>query len=293
MKTDTFVQPVYQKYAVKKQLRVKSFISAFDANRDANFHFKGEMHNFWELMYVVHGIVGSTGDNNIYEITGGQVVFHKPMEFHSHYATHETGSRIIIIAFEAQGAFMSDFKDKVFQIDEQGEQMLLEIVSLAGKHIGAETPTDERNLQLNLAGICLERFLLHLLMKPTIATIRQTPMFANYRQIIEVLNTHINENLSLEEIAHLCNMSKSNLKKTFNKYSGTGVMSYFNIMKIKKATQLLKDGVPIARISELLSFTCQNYFSTAFKRVMGCSPRAYLKSLDSGGNPSHMFPQEE
>ena len=93
--------------------------------------------------------------------------------------------------------------------------------------------------------------------------------------ILSVLEQNIYRKLTISQIAKLCNMSESNLKKVFNKYAAKGIMNYFNTIKIKKAAQCIGSGMSIKETACLLGFSDQNYFSTVFKRVMGVSPAKY------------------
>ena len=67
-------------------------------------------------------------------------------------------------------------------------------------------------------------------------------------------------------------MSQSNLKKTFRKYSGVGIIKYFNELKIEKAQKLLNSGYSVKETAATLGYNDQNYFSVVFKRVKGYSP---------------------
>ena len=90
--------------------------------------------------------------------------------------------------------------------------------------------------------------------------------------------TKCGQNAQVDEIAALCSMSTPNLAKTFSRYTGMGVMSYFNSLKMSKAVELLKSGVSIKETSARLGFLNQNYFSTVFKRTMGLSPSEAARS---------------
>ena len=90
------------------------------------------------------------------------------------------------------------------------------------------------------------------------------------------MENNINTNLSVGEIAEMCHMSEVNLKKTFSRYSGMGVMAYFNNMKIKTAVKMIENGVSVKETAAALGFSNQNYFSTVFKRIMGSAP-VYFK----------------
>ena len=97
----------------------------------------------------------------------------------------------------------------------------------------------------------------------------------NYLNIISVLKANISKNITIEDIAELCNMSPSNLKKTFTKYSGVSIIKYFNSLKIEKAQKLLSEGYTVKETASALGYTDQNYFSVVFKRITGQSPLKY------------------
>ena len=63
-------------------IKINSVITAFNAERQKGFYFSGEMHNFWELVYVVSGRVMATSEEKVFSLSEGQLIFHKPMEFH-------------------------------------------------------------------------------------------------------------------------------------------------------------------------------------------------------------------
>lgn len=94
----------------------------------------------------------------------------------------------------------------------------------------------------------------------------------NYSRIINTLNENIYERLSVCELAALCNMSEINLQKTFSRYAGVGIMEYFNRIKMRKATELLVEGLSVKETALKLGFHDQNYFSTMFKRITGHTP---------------------
>ena len=67
-------------------------------------------------------------------------------------------------------------------------------------------------------------------------------------------------------------MSEINLQKTFSRYAGVGIMEYFNRIKMRKATELLVEGLSVKETALKLGFHDQNYFSTMFKRITGHTP---------------------
>lgn len=273
----------YTLHKLERIITVNSLVSAFQDIRDKSFYFKGEMHNFWEFVYVLDGKIGVAADNRIYELTKNQIIFHKPMEFHRLWSEGGTSPHLIIISFDAAGHGMDMFENGIFQIDFEGNQLIRNIIghvhtAFDAYNIAGLKPKPQKNpVASQLIASSLEFFLLTILKNSISKKQINTESAKNYRKIIDVLYCNMDKSLSLEEIAVLCSMSVSSLKKTFKKYSGEGVISYFNRMKIRKSIELLEQGFSIGEISEKLSFSSQNYFSTVFKKQTGHSPINYKK----------------
>ena len=61
-----------------------------------NFSFAGEMHDFWEFIYVDRGEVFITADDREILLQKDEIAFHKPMEFHAVHAKNFTPNLIVI-----------------------------------------------------------------------------------------------------------------------------------------------------------------------------------------------------
>lgn len=62
----------------------------------------------------------------------------------------------------------------------------------------------------------------------------------------------------------------------FKKRTGYSPLTYFNLMKIRKACELLDTtSMKLNQISFKIGFDDQFYFSRLFTKIMGMSPKAY------------------
>ena len=86
---------------------------------------------------------------------------------------------------------------------------------------------------------------------------------------------------SLQELAELAGMSRSTFALKFKETVGESPMEYLTRWRMLLAgDRLAQSGDPISVIALSLGYESESAFSTAFKRVMGCSPRQYSR----GGN---------
>ena len=93
---------------------------------------------------------------------------------------------------------------------------------------------------------------------------------------IDFLKQHINQILTLTEIAREINLSIPHFSYLFKKKTGFAPIEYFNHLKIQKACQyLLFTNLRVKEISLELGIEDQHYFSRIFSKVMGISPRQY------------------
>ena len=98
-----------------------------------------------------------------------------------------------------------------------------------------------------------------------------------FSEIVVFLENNIHRKLDVDDIAAGCEISRSNLKKIFSKYSGIGIMAYFNTMKVREAKLLLDSGMSVHECAVSLGFTDQYYFSTVFKRITGTPPSRFTE----------------
>lgn len=87
------------------------------------------------------------------------------------------------------------------------------------------------------------------------------------------------ENLSIAEIAALCNVSEVYFRRLFKEYSGLSPSDYRLRNKIRRAKLLLKyENMTVSEIAESLSFTGSAYFIKTFRRMTGMTPLKYRAS---------------
>lgn len=268
---------MHTRYGINKIFETEAFFTAFCTTFEKNYYFPGEAHNFWELVYVADGCAAAAEDGKIYELNAGEIIFHMPMEFHRIWSAKNTSPRCIIMSFALSGTVPDILGSGIFTLNPIMKQILYDIFENAESFIKYGSITDGQ-----LAANNLERLILLLADEQMPRSKRRkTAGTKNYENIISVMNDNIGKRLSTEEIAFLCGLSVANLKKTFKKYSGMGVMEYFNRRKIAKAMQMIEYGNSISEISNELGFSSISYFSAVFKRICSVSPAEYKKSLQA------------
>ncbi len=90
------------------------------------------------------------------------------------------------------------------------------------------------------------------------------------------INDHITEELSLDGLARLANLSTSQFKQKFRRVMGVSPRNYINQEKISRAKSLLLKGHTVIDVAMQLSFNDSSYFSTVFKKYTLKTPRQYV-----------------
>lgn len=273
---------MYSTEELRNVFQIKKIYTAFSQKCDSRFFFEGETHNFWEIVIVLDGEIGITSGNGVFLLKKGQAIIHAPMEFHRLWSERESCPEIIIFSFAAVN--VPEYSSKLFEVRnmEIPKRILAETEAAflfdggCVKKIKNPFCLDS---QIALKG--LEIFLLQTLSQRSVQkTVVKSGTAKNYNAIVTALENNIDKSLTVADVAKMCGMSEINLKKTFSKYAGIGVMQYFNRLKITRATRLLREGKAAKEVAAELGFSNQNYFSTVFKRVKGYAPTEYLKHAE-------------
>lgn len=273
-------------YRAEKCIRLKEFYSLFQVGYGSGYFFPGETHDFWEIVFVREGDVCVSADERIFHLTKGDVIFHKPMEFHKFHIENGKPAVLFIMSFSAEGLWMHMFEERVLRLLPKQEQELSRMISFLAEECGLSGQCDnlalvemEREPEKFQTFTCMTELLLLSLAKDsdTVRAATDTPEAVAYRNAVQTMEKRIGEWISVPEIAEECNVSVSYLKKIFAKYAGLGVHQYFLKTKMIYASRMLKDGKSVAETAAALSFSSPNYFSTAYKRETGLSPFLYQK----------------
>lgn len=95
---------------------------------------------------------------------------------------------------------------------------------------------------------------------------------------IDYIENNISYDVTVKELAKMCNMSESNFRRIFVKYSGVSPTEYKNILRIAKAKELLRNtNISISEISVQLGFYDSSYFTKVFYKRCGLKPGEYRK----------------
>lgn len=94
------------------------------------------------------------------------------------------------------------------------------------------------------------------------------------RQVISYIEDNLGEDLSLEAIARVADVSVSHLKVLFRKSLGIPVHQYVIRRRVERAALALRQGkASISQVALETGFTHQSHLAAHMRRILGVSPR--------------------
>ena len=275
----------YIKTAVRRDLHVHSLVTVHYFEYAKDYRFDGEAHPFWELVYVDKGEVDATSDERLHHLTQGDILFHKPNEFHTLSANGVKAPNLIVIAFDSDSDAMTCFENALFKAGEAERGLFAKIIAEATAAFSS--PLD------NPATVRLERaengaFILLLRREeraPTMRIASSIKLRSDHDlvdRIVAFMQENTCGNLTFSDVCHFSAQSATNLKTIFKGVTGMGVMSYYRALKISEAKRMLREGDGnITQIADRLGYTSVHYFSRYFKRATGMTPSEYTLSIQA------------
>ena len=96
------------------------------------------------------------------------------------------------------------------------------------------------------------------------------------KKVCDYINSHISNDISLEQMAEYANVSSFYLSRLFKEEKGITFINFLTDRRLEKSRELLNDtDLSIKEITASIGYNDQNYFSRLFKNKYGLSPTEY------------------
>ncbi len=291
----------YKKTVLTQKIVINQIISVHYFEYTNNFFFPGEAHDFWEFLYVDKGEITVNAGTNVTQLKQGNIIFHKPMEFHSLRANGIDAPNLVVISFESLSKSISYFENAQFCIGDEERDLISKVILEARNAFSS--PLDEPHLLYlkrrnektafgceQLIKLHLEELFIKIIRKDekqnntnkTTTSFQEQSRLDLVNRTILYMEQNLRKNLNIEDICTGTQIGRSRLQKLFRNKIGCGIMQYFTQMKIEVAKQLIREGQKnFSEIAEYLGYSSVYYFSRSFKRVTDMSPTQYSASVQS------------
>ena len=285
----------YFSHRLEHLVEVSRVITIHHFEFDKNFRTRGESHDFWELVYADREEILCSADGKEIRLCPGEMLFHKPLEFHTLSANGKKAPTVLIVSFVCKSDAMRFLEGRKLRPSSSDVCFLYAIIDVAKRtfdipYSDPETKKMELLSAPTLGGQQLIKNYLEILLINILRSILETTEESGtvpsalqaentlVREIKTVLAEHLYEKLTVDEICRRISYGRAHAFREFKKGTGMSIMAYFNRMKMEKAKQLLREReMSVSAIADALSFDSPGYFSKAFKKYSGQTPLAYQK----------------
>lgn len=293
----------YETYRLSRIIQVQGIISADLVSGllppGANHIHK----DAWELCCCLEQEIHVLKNGILIPVQSGQLVLVPPGVVHD-VIVEKPDARAFVIAFSCSSSEnLRALQDTVFQgeaaLQNAIQQMIAELESsfihdadklkLYRFYASGDAPLGAEQMICNH----LEQILITLLRKATMHRGQIVPS-GKFREAIQsylaeqvnaYIQEHIQEKLTVEQIASYFHYSRARLSTIYKTVTGRGINETIAAERLARAKKLLQQQeLTITQISDLLGYSSPQYFSQKFSLETGCPPSKYAAEF---GNDSH------
>lgn len=280
---------IYEPFIIQNPLEIRSLYTLFKLYCASGYTFTGEIHNFWECVYVIDGEICVSSDENIYILNSGDIVFHKPQEFHKFHVDKDKEATLLIFSFNLEGNLLNKIVNTVCTLDVNQRNIMNNFINFFDTECEKNPATKEHKYRYNVFPYfkddeiymqSVRLFILQLIVSISNRNVSlnsvQNSETKLLKSAIETMENKIETNLTISDLAKSLNISLSTLKRVFKKYTGMSVYKYYLTIKTRTATNMLQNGMNVSEVALKLGFSSPAYFSATYKREAGCSPSKHM-----------------
>jgi transcriptional regulator GlxA family with amidase domain len=110
---------------------------------------------------------------------------------------------------------------------------------------------------------------------PTLWPPRSSPR-PSLADVARYIEANFSERIALKDLASVAELSVFRLVTVFRREMGISPYRYLNAVRVKKAQQLLRDGVPPAIAAIEVGFFDQSHLCWHFRTICGMTPGQFL-----------------
>ena len=290
----------YKSVVLEDSITINRVISVHYFQYMSDFSFPGESHDFWELVCVDRGEIDALAGERRLTLKKGNILFHKPNEFHNVLTNGKVSPSLVVIGFVCHSPAIKSFEDQLMSVQDTEKELLAQIIVEARNTFSGrlDDPYQEELIfnsepltfgSAQLISHYLEQLIIHLYRRyfSYSLPVRSSRFLAEassgndtYNRIVRYMEEHLGERMTIDRICRDNLVGRSQLQKLFRDTKGCGVIEFFSMMKIDTAKQMIRDNqLNFTQIADRLGYSSIHYFSRQFKKITGMTPSEYSGSI--------------
>lgn len=260
--------------------------------RDAKFEgVPVHQHDFYEVYFFIGGSVEYSVEGRTYELKSGDLLLINPLELHQPRIApdQQDYERIVLWInknYLSELCFNKTSLTRCFDSSIPDHTNLLRPTKIQQTYISAmltelinENKSDSYAVEIASEAILL-RFLVELnrlTISSESAEKKEEGSSSIIPDVLEYINNHYCEKLTLNSIADEFFVSKYYLSHAFNNAVGTSVHRYIVLKRLIHAKQMLLSGIKSTTAAENCGFNDYAGFYRAFTAEYGVTPTEFVK----------------
>lgn len=283
---------IQKKYSQKRQhyvfdnvytFKLKPRLIYVGTHKRTSYCEKKHSHDFCEIIFVINGHGYVTVNEQEYFVKKGDIVIYNPCDEHFEKSSDTEPFEFIFFAID-RFEIMNMPKNCIIPKDYKcvyPSGKTFDVLNQIFCRMLSEINSKERYYAEILKE--LARTALMYIIRVILADENPIKPYYNNKVLnmaIDYINNNLSGDLSLDNIAANCFVSKYYLSHLFSSYKGIGIGKYILELRIKEAKYLLKTtDKKVNEISEEIGFNDTSYFCRAFKKEVGCTPLKYRNEI--------------
>lgn len=246
-------------------------------------------HPTYEIYYLIAGERQYFVKDRIFRLQAGDLVFINKYELHKTSVSGGPYHERVLINFNEtffssttaadQERLLLPFRipNRLFRPNEEEARTVRQLI----EQMLVEFRGDEPGQRLYLKALAAQLLLFcgrRMMDADTPETTAESPIDAKIYEIVDYLNEHYREPVSLSTISKQFYVSDSYLSRTFHKKTGFSFIEYLNTLRIREAQHLLSTtDDKVLAISEAVGFESLSQFGRVFRTVTGKTPLQFRR----------------
>ena len=257
------------------------------AKYGGDWHSVQHTHNCSELFYVIEGQGQFLIEDQTYPVSINDLVIVNPNVSHTEVSLNASPLRYIVLGVEGleltvtNGNNNTNFCIVNFKTFRENILLCLQnmLTEIENKHTGYEIVCQD-----------LMEILIVLLGRQTNFATILAPISKKTSRLCgstkRYIDSHYQENITLDQLAEVCHVSKYHLAHAFTEEYGISPINYLISKRITEAEHLLKTtDFSLNLISNTTGFSSSSYFAQIFRKQKGMSPTEFRKLSRKEINP--------
>lgn len=244
--------------------------------------FPNHFHEYYVIGFVEGGKRHLWCKGAEYDLTVGDLILFNPRD--NHFCAPMNGELLDYRAINIRSDIMLKM---VFEITGT------EYIPYFTKNVVRQTDITKSVGDLYDAILCnapkLEKeeiffFLLEQVLQEYASSFHEVDIYKPSQQIKTLctyMETHFNENITLDKLLSMTDFGKSYLLRSFTKQIGISPYRYLQTIRLDRAKKFLEQGIAPIDAANMAGFSDQSHFTNFFKEFIGLTPKQYQKIFTS------------